>query len=35
MTQVRTPAGSAASAGAGQYIADSTQIPTDLSLIHI
>ena len=30
MTQVRTPAGSAAGAGAGEYLA-STQIPTDIT----
>ena len=31
MTQVRTPAGSAAGAGAGEYLVNSTQIPTDIT----
>lgn len=31
MTQARTVAGSAAGAGAGQYIVDATQIPTDIT----
>jgi hypothetical protein len=31
MTQARTAAGSAAGAGAGQYLADSTQLPTDIT----
>ena len=31
MTQVRTPAGSAAGAGAGEYLVDSTQYPTDIT----
>tara|TARA_R100000306_G_scaffold19888_1_gene23822 strand:+ start:72 stop:590 length:519 start_codon:yes stop_codon:yes gene_type:complete len=31
MTQVSTPAGSAAGAGAGQYIVNATQIPTDIT----
>jgi hypothetical protein len=31
MTQARTPAGSAQSSGAGEYIVDATQIPTALT----
>lgn len=31
MAQARTPAGSSAGAGAGQYIVDATQIPTDIT----
>ena len=31
MTQVRTPAGSAAGAGAGEYLVNSTQIPPDIT----
>mgnify|MGYP003625323509 FL=1 len=31
MTQVRTPAGSAAGAGAGEDLVNSTQIPTDIT----
>jgi hypothetical protein len=31
MTQARTPAGSAAGAGAGEYLVDATQIPTAIT----